>query len=128
LPTVVCSIPYGASSADPLRIEHILVSCPYSLNTWHKVLSCVRSPVSTPAIGVKFADWWDATTYAYPTAGHKGISLVIMLTNRWLIMKEVVISYGTRPLLGGLLDTVNEEAKSWVTVGALALATLLPPT
>jgi hypothetical protein len=57
-----------------------------------------------------------------------GTSSVIMLTDWWLWkQRNTVIFDGVQPDLGGLLDTVRAEVKSWVAAEASGLAALLPP-
>jgi hypothetical protein len=51
-----------------------------------------------------------------------------MLTAWWLWKRRnAVIFEGARPDLGGLLDTIKAEARSWAAAGASGLAAILPP-
>jgi hypothetical protein len=89
----------------------------------------IKNTLESFIMGVKFADWWDERPFrTTPTVAHKGTSLGIMLTAWWLWkQRNTVIFDGAWPDLGGLLDTINAEAKSWSAAGASGLAALLPP-
>jgi hypothetical protein len=60
-------------------------------------------------------------------AARKGTSSVIMLTAWWLWKRRNTVIFDTTwPDLGGLLDIIKVEAKSWAAAGASGVAALLP--
>jgi hypothetical protein len=88
----------------------------------------IKNTLESFIVGIKFADWCDETIRTTPTVAHKGTSSGIMLTAWWLWKRRnAVIFDGAWPDLGGLLDTIKAEAKSWSAAGASGLAALLPP-
>jgi hypothetical protein len=57
----------------------------------------------------------------------KGVSSLILLTAWWLWKhRNDVVFNGARPSVTTLLDTIREEARSWVLAGASGLGQLIP--
>jgi hypothetical protein len=76
--------------------------------------------------GQKLVDWWLLIVLATPTTGRKGTSLVVILTTWWLWKRrKAVIFDSVHPDLGGLVDEIKTEARSWVAIGSSGLAAIL---
>lgn len=56
----------GVGDQDVERIQHLLMDCRFCYQTWHTVLSWIRSTAPPPNPGNNFMDWWATSVLRLP--------------------------------------------------------------
>jgi hypothetical protein len=91
------------------------------------VLSWIRSTAGPPVEEDDFVEWWLVAIRSTPRALRKGTSSLVMLTVWWLWKhRNAIVFDNAPPNARSLLDTIQSEARSWASAGAVALQAMIP--
>jgi hypothetical protein len=60
-------------------IHHLFITCPFSQQIWHEILSWLRMTCNTPSGENRRVDWWHAAKQNTPKVTQKGLAIATML-------------------------------------------------
>jgi hypothetical protein len=108
-------------------MQHLLTGCSFSRAIWYEVLSWIRSTAGPPVEEDDFVEWWLVAIRSTPRALRKGTSSLVMLTVWWLWKhRNAIVFDNAPPNARSLLDTIQSEARSWASAGAVGLQAMIP--
>lgn len=106
-------------------IDHLLASCVFSLEVWHRLFMRVGFQHLCPASDSSLVDWWQLARAQVPNPFRRGFDTLILLVS-WELWKEC-----NRRTFNGItkspaevLATIGEEGDSWIAAGFRSLVPL----
>ncbi|KAJ1280495.1 hypothetical protein BS78_04G236900 [Paspalum vaginatum] len=96
-------------------IQHILVSCVFSRETWTKILSSAGLQAVTPQADERsFATWWGCAVSRVPKEKRKGFNSLVILV-AWTIWKHrnACVFEGLSPSVFLVCQEVAQESELW---------------
>jgi len=111
---------------DNESINHLLCSCVFSREFWHRLLLLFGLPDIAPQPRMLFFDWWQQSGRAFNKAFVRGFNTLIMLGS-WILwkMRNDMVFNGILPRLDRALLLAQEEANLWMLAGAKGLKGLV---
>ena len=112
---------------EPETIGHLMLTCPFTKQTWQEVLSWLRLPAPAPEHDGSLMDWWLRAKELTPPALRKALKSVALLVP-WMIWKHrnACVFDHVSPSLYELVDRIKDETKCWAKAGAQGLRVVLP--
>ena len=112
---------------EPETIGHLMLTCPFTKQTWHEVLSWLRLLAPAPEHDDSLMDWWLRAKESTPPALRKALKSVALLVP-WMIWKHrnACVFDHVSPSLNELVDRIKDEARCWAKAGAQGLRVVLP--
>jgi hypothetical protein len=107
-------------------LDHLLCSCVFTREVWHRLLMLLRSLTTTPQHNSRLLDWWLSSRAGLPEALRRSFDSLVLLVS-WCIWKERnrrTFDRKSRSLTQ-LLHQIREEADAWVGAGFRALSLVL---
>ena len=114
---------------QPETMRHLLLECPLARQAWHETLAWLRIPAPIPTQELSLTDWWNHAKEDTPPILRKALKSVALLVP-WMVWKHrnSCVFDNTTPSLSTLLDSIQDEARSWAAAGAPGLRLVLPQT
>ena len=89
-------------------IGHLMLTCPFTKQTWQEVLSWLRLPAPAPEHDGSLMDWWLRAKEFTPPALRKALKSVALLVP-WMIWKHrnACVFDHVNPSLNELVDRIK---------------------
>jgi hypothetical protein len=107
-------------------LDHLLVDCVFSRETWFRTLGHILLPQLAPDHPMSLAAWWSSARKSVAKTRRKGFDAFVWLV-AWLIWRERNRRVHDREALMpvALTPAILDEARTWACAGFLPIARLL---
>jgi hypothetical protein len=107
-------------------LDHLLVDCVFSRETWFRTLGHILLPQLAPDRLMSLAAWWCSARKPVAKTRRKGFDAFVWLV-AWSIWRERNRRVHEREALmpAALASAILDEAKTWARAGFLLMARLL---
>jgi exonuclease III len=107
-------------------IHHLLCSCVFSRQFWHRLFLLFGLPDVVPQPGALLFDWWQQSGRSFGKIVERGFNTLVMLGS-WILwkMRNDMMFNGIPPRLDRALLLAQEEADLWMLAGAKGLRDLV---
>jgi hypothetical protein len=110
---------------DDETSDHLLASCVFTREVWHRLLGLVGFQHLSPASGSRIVDWWLQTRGMVPEHHRRGFDSLVLLVS-WEVWKErnrrTFDGHSKTPTQ--LLGVIRDDGDSWIAAGFRGLAQL----
>jgi hypothetical protein len=107
-------------------LDHLLVDCVFSRETWFRTLGHILLPLLAPDRPMSLAAWWCSARKSVAKTWCKGFNAFVWLV-AWSIWRQRNRHVHDREALMpvALVPAILDEARTWARVGFLLIARLL---
>jgi hypothetical protein len=109
---------------EPESTDHLFVSCSFSKQVWHTILSALNFTMPADAGGL--LHWWLLLRNGHSKLKQKGLDSIVMLVT-WTVWKERkkwIFDDAPAKSPSVLVDNIWKEGELWVLAGARWMAAL----
>jgi len=105
-------------------IDHIIASCSYSREVWHRILQVLHRPF--PQLASTTFSWWKHLRAGYNDPQQFGMDSLFALVS-WHVWKErnARCFRGAAASATELMQLIKDEGDQWIQAGAKGLGSLV---